>query len=127
MRRLLLHGTAVLILTFSAVGAHAITPNDQAALVAVNQQMPMTLNGAQSIEGGNSVLAKDSSEQASVVERQRAERDPRKDVVTLTGNFILLGIAALFFGLAAVGTKALWILDATESWPDVGRSRRTNH
>jgi hypothetical protein len=85
--------------------------------------MQMGFNSAQSIEGGSSVFANGSSEQAPVVERRKAGRGPREDVVTLTGNIILLGIAALFFGLAAVGTKALWILDVTEFPRHVDRSR----
>jgi hypothetical protein len=118
MRRLLLFGAALLALAFGVASVHAGAPDEQAAFAALNQPAPTASANAGLIER-RAALVYENGDQAHVAER-RGETS-RESLATSIRNVILLGIAGLILGLGAVGAKALWILDDTESashgWP----------
>ena len=120
MRKSLLLGITALFLVLSAVGANAVTPADQASLVALNQQAQAAYPGVVPVEG-RAAVAYEDSDQARIGERRESSRAFREGPGGLVGEIIMLGIAGLVFGLGAVGAKALWVLDETEAtshgWP----------
>jgi len=121
MRRSLPLATTVLVLAFGAVGAHAFTPKDQTALVAPNQraqtQQAQTADPFARSTEGRSAFTNDSGDQAPFVESHKVGRTSREDLASFMRNVFVLGITSLVFGLGAVGAKALWMSDDTESSP----------
>jgi hypothetical protein len=120
MRRALLLGTTVLVLALGAASARAAAPNDQAAPVALTQHAPATCTSAELVEG-RSAFTYDNGDPALVAGRREVGQTFREDLMILIRNVILLGITSLVFGLGAIGAKALWIWDDTQSsshgWP----------
>ena len=114
MRKLLLFGTTSLILIFGATSAHA-TPYDPVANFALNQQALMADANPPLIEG-RSAFTGDADERAPAVERAFVGRTFRQEIEIMR-NVALLAAAGLVFGLGAIGAKALWISDPTESAP----------
>jgi hypothetical protein len=113
MRKLLLLGTTVLFVSFGAIGAKALSPNEQAADAAVSQRL-QTANPAAPLIAERADFAYDSGVQAVVVGRDWDGGTFRKDIKTIGLSAVLLGIAGLVFGLSSVGVKALWVVDQTE-------------
>ena len=115
MRKSLLFGVIAiaLVLALGAANALAAPPSNQSVFAARNQQAQAAFAGVALVEG-RSAYAAGSGDQDQVAER-------REDLAVLMRSVILLGIAGLVFGLSAVGAKALWVLDETESashgWP----------
>ena len=120
MRRLLLLGTAGLILAFGAADGRAIPLNHQAAYVALNQQALTADPFAQSIEG-RSAVANDSGDQAHVMGRQRVGPAFRKRVAIIVRNIFLLGITSVVLGLAAVAGSGR----SGSDWRFGSRARRS--
>jgi len=118
MRALLLLGTIGLGLSFSAGGAYA-APGSYQPLTSFSDISQQGQSGdplAQLIEG-RSAFTNDSIHRVAVPERYGVDHTFRNDLAIFIRNVILLGLTSLIFGLGAVGVKALWMLDNTESSP----------
>ena len=122
MRKSLLVGATALFLSFGVVGAHAMPPTDQAAFASLNQQVQEVFAGAGMIEG-RAAFVSDNSDVTGSVEHRGVEPTFRQNIATMTRDFVLLALTGLVLGLGAVGAKALWVLDDSESTPS-GLPRR---
>jgi hypothetical protein len=124
MPRPLVFGAAVLLLASGAAGASLAAPTPPAIEVALGQLAPAACAKAELVEG-RSAFADDNGEQAHVAEDRPTGQTFRKDLTISMRNIVLLAITSLVLGLGAIGAKALWILDDTQSsshgwprWPD---------
>ena len=111
MRKLLLAGSAALLLSLGAAGREA-SANDQAAYSASIEE-----TRAAAIASPSGLLTPGQS----IVERQTAirEKDPNagslsKNILSALRTAALIGFGCFVVGLSAVGVTALWISDRTE-------------
>jgi len=115
-----LFATAVFVLALGAAGARAAAANPEPTVVGLSQFAPTACASAKLAEG-RAAFTDDNGDQAHAAEGRRAGRTFRENLMMLARNVVLLAIASLVFGLGAIGAKALWILDDTQSsshgWP----------
>jgi hypothetical protein len=120
MRRWLLVGTAVFVLALGAAGAGGVTLSPETAVVGLSQFAPAACASAKLAEG-RAAFTDDNDDQARLAGDRRVGQTFREDLVILARNVVLLAVTSLVFGLGAIGAKALWMLDDTQSsshgWP----------
>jgi hypothetical protein len=112
VRRTLLLGTTILILSLSAAGALAMPTGGTAARVAYDEQSA-DIRGL-TWSGETQFSAPPVFREAAMQSSASDAGSGRKDIVPLLRAALLLGIAGMAVGFGAVGVKSLWVAEESE-------------
>ncbi|MGO8799849.1 MAG: hypothetical protein ACLQE9_22260 [Roseiarcus sp.] len=113
MRKLLLFGATMLLLSLGSVGARALSAGEQVAYAGLNLQLQEAAPAAQLL-AERADYGDEGGVRASVAAPGWQGGGLPGNIKTMALSTILLGFAGLVFGLSSVGVKALWVIDQSE-------------
>jgi hypothetical protein len=111
VRKLLLAGSAVLLLTLGAAAQQA-TPADPAPYVSSGQEMQATAPAAW-LNTQTAAPEPRGNGQTTVRDRESSE-SWASNIASALRTALLIAIGCFVVGLSAVGVTALWVSDRTE-------------